>query len=318
METSLSKGEDNSVKALLKIADVEDVLNKPCDNPADCDSSFETTGQDSEGSDHRAIRLQAAKMLFFANKAIERGRESRSVCSSMASSTGGSDFKPDISKIRNIINEANTSKRTTSAPPLPTGGKPPTPRRPPLAGGSKTSPPKPPLVVNEGPVISNLDQISSMNECLCSKDPEYVDFFLPKLVATCSCGKKTLKDMSMCEGDDPLSLENILRDWQVEFLNSIDIYTAKQLVVVYTKMGVVLAKEMRKWRRKKRLTSVKTASCGVALHIWTRTCKAVIKSVEEQIAEGAKVVKRPAILEVAWTSDNNTAVSSLGSSLADF
>jgi len=287
-------------------------------NPVDCDSSFDTTGQDSEGSDHRAIRLQAAKMLFFANKAIERGRESRSVCSSLGSSNG-SEFKPEMSKIRSMINEASAGQRTSSAPPLPPGGKPPNPRKPPLAVTGKRSPTKPSPVEVKGPVISNIDQISSMNECLCSKDPEYVAFFLPKLGAGCSCGdQKDMKEVSMTEGDDPLALVNILRDWQVDFLNSVDIRTAKQLVIVYTKMGGVLAKEMRKWRRKKRLVSVKTASCGIALHIWARTCKAVIKSVQQQIAEGAKIVKRPAILEVAWTSDNNTAVSSLGSSLAEF
>ena len=200
-------------------------------------------------------------------------------------------------------------------------GKPPTLGKPPLMAASKRSPAsKPPREEDEGPVISNIDQIVSMNECLCSKDPEYVDFFLPKLGAACSCGENggTSNDASLCEGDDPLSLANILRDWQVDFLHSVDIHTAKELVLVYNKMGGVLAKEMRKWRRKKKLVSVKTASCGVALHIWTRTCKAVIKSVQKQIAEGAKCIKRPAILEVAWTSDNNTAVSSLGSSLAEF
>lgn len=282
-------------------------------NPVDCDSSFDTAGQDSEGSDHKAIRLQAAKMLFFANKAIERGRDSRSVCSSLASSNG-TELKPEMSKIRTMLNE-----RASSAPPLPSG-KPPVPGKPPRAVGSKRSPAKaPPVMPDEnGPVISNLDQISSMNECLCSKDPEYVNFFLPKLGATCSCGLNDANNVSMTEGDDPLALANILRDWQVDFLDSVDIHTAKELVQVYNLKGGLLSKEMRKWRRKQRLASVKTASCAIALHIWTRTCKAVIKSVQKQIAEGAKIVKRPAILEVAWTSDNNTAVSSLGSSLAEF
>jgi hypothetical protein len=282
-------------------------------NPVDCDSSFDTAGQDSEGSDHKAIRLQAAKMLFFANKAIERGRDSRSVCSSLASSNG-TELKPEMTKIRTMLNE-----RTSSAPPLPSG-KPPVPGKPPRAVGSKRSPVKAsPVIPNEdGPVISNLDQISSMNECLCSKDPEYVNFFLPKLGATCSCGLNDANNVSMTEGDDPLALASILREWQVDFLDSVDIHTAKELVQVYNLKGGLLAKEMRKWRRKQRLASVKTASCAIALHIWTRTCKAVIKSVQKQIAEGAKIVKRPAILEVAWTSDNNTAVSSLGSSLAEF
>lgn len=291
-----------------------------CNNPADCDSSFDTTGHDSEGSDHKAIRLQAAKMLFFANKAIERGRETRSVCSSIGSSNV-TEFKPEMSKIRSMINESAPTGRSAPSALFPKG-KPPTPGKPPRMTGRKRSPTKPPLhAEDEGPIISNIDQIVSMNECLCSKDPEYVDFFLPKLGATCSCDDQNgggSKEMSMCEGDDPLALDNILRDWQVDFLHSVDIHTAKELVLVYNKMGGVLAKEMRKWRRKKKLVSVKTASCGVALHIWTRTCKAVIKSVQKQIAEGAKAIKRPAILEVAWTSDNNTAVSSLGSSLAEF
>jgi hypothetical protein len=292
-------------------------------NPADCDLSLDTTGtgQDSEGSDHKAIRLQAAKMLFFANKAIERGRDQRSVSSSMGSSNGSATrFKPEMSKIRGMFNETGPNSRGPPSVLFP-AGKPPTSGKPPLKVASKRSPAsKPPCEEDESPVISNIDQIVSMNECLCSKDPEYVDFFLPKLGSACSCGENggAGNDASLCEGDDPLSLVNILRDWQVDFLHSMDIHTATELVLVYNKMGGVLPTEMRKWRKKKKLKSVKTSSCGVALHIWTRTCRAVIKSVQQQIAEGAKCIKRPAILEVAWTSDNNTAVSSLGSSLAEF
>jgi hypothetical protein len=220
-----------------------------------------------------------------------------------------------------MINETGPNSRGPPSVLFP-AGKPPTSGKPPLKATNKQSPAsKPPREEDEGPVISNIDQIVSMNEGLCSKDPEYVDFFLPKLGSACSCGENggAGNDASLCAGDDPLSLANILRDWQVDFLHSVDIHTATELVLLYNKMGGVLATEMRKWRRKKKLKPVKTSSCGVALHIWTRTCRAVIKSVQQQIAEGAKCIKRPAILEVAWTSsDNNTAVSSLGSSLAEF
>ncbi len=72
-----------------------------------------------------------------------------------------------------------------------------------------------------------------------------------------------------------------------------------------------MAKAMRKWRKDKKMPSVKTKSCGVALHIWSTTCKAVVKSVRKQKSKGAKVFSRPDFLEVTNNADGRT-VSTLG------
>jgi chromosome segregation ATPase len=54
----------------------------------------ESTSSHDHAATHQDIRVHAAKMLFFANQAIEKGRSNRSAVSSIASSNG-SDFKPD-------------------------------------------------------------------------------------------------------------------------------------------------------------------------------------------------------------------------------
>jgi hypothetical protein len=154
-----------------------------------------------------------------------------------------------------------------------------------------------------------------MNGCSCKTNlfagnPEHVEFYLPKLGVGCTCGKNDMKGSSFSNVTDAMALVNILRPWQVNFLKSENITTAEELVNAYQKEGGSLAKKMRKWRKDHKLVSVKTISCGVALHIWSRTCKAIIRSVLNQLAAGVKEVKMPDILDVS--SDNRTAVSSLG------
>ena len=59
-----------------------------------------------------------------------------------------------------------------------------------------------------------------------SEQDEMVDFFLPLMVVTCSCRKsKQLKTPH-----DPISLENILRPWQIQFLKAFGIVQGDQLV----------------------------------------------------------------------------------------
>jgi hypothetical protein len=162
---------------------------------------------------------------------------------------------------------------------------------------------------DQGPIISNIDQVK---ECSCDANPfagnkEHVEFYLPKLGVGCTCGKNIMK---LSEDADPMSLVNILRRWQVDFLKSENITTAEELVNAYNKQGGILAKKMRTWRKERNLISVKTKSCGIALHIWSRTSKTVIRSVLTQLAAGVKEVKMPDLLELS--SDNRTAVSSLG------
>jgi hypothetical protein len=158
-----------------------------------------------------------------------------------------------------------------------------------------------------------MEKVENSNVCTChdslfSGNAEHVEFYLPKLGMACGCGH--YKEESPSEiGEDPTVLAHILRPWQVEFLSTLNLRTGIDLVHAYNQRGNELAKEMRKWRKEKKLPSVKTKSCHVALHIWSRTCKAVVRSVRKQRAQGAKVFKRPEFLEL---STDVRTISTLG------
>jgi hypothetical protein len=70
-----------------------------------------------------------------------------------------------------------------------------------------------------------------------------------------------------------------------------------------------LAKQLRAWRKANGMRSVKTKSCSIALRIWARTCKTVIKTIQNQKDGG--MLSRPDFLDVALASDTLT-VSTLG------
>lgn len=264
------------------------------------DSTIDTEEDISIESDHKAIREHAAKMLFWANKAISRGKGPRSIASSLASSHG-SEFLPVPTGARPAAQKADT---------VP--GKPP---RAIVTTNDESR--KPPPSPSKEMIISNLNQMKDLDgPCTCqsslfSGNAGHVDFYLPKLGMACSCGKQQPDKNLASEGENPLVIESILRPWQVNFLKSVGIHTAEQLVKTHNRRGDALAKDMRKWRKAKKLTSVKTRSCGIALHIWARTCKAVVRSVRKQQAEGAKVILKPDFLDVSIPSDQRT-VSTLG------
>lgn len=264
------------------------------------DATIESDGGDSQGSNHAAIRIHAAKMLFWANKAIERGKNSRnsqSVCSSIASSTGnGSDFKPDMRGLQAI---------SSSAKELPTAGNAHMKGKPPRALPRPSE--------NEIVLIGMEKVVKDASICQCqgsafSGNAAHVNFYLPKLGMACTCGKKQI-DKNL-DSKDVTSLENILRPWQVDFLKSLNIRRAEDLVYQYHRRGDILAKEMRRWRKEKNLVSVKTKSCGIALHIWNRTCKVIVKSVNLQRENGVTNLQKPNILEISL-SDNQT-LSTMG------
>jgi len=131
-----------------------------------------------------------------------------------------------------------------------------------------------------------------------SGNDELVEFFLPKLGMACTCGKRSEIFPDPDLHADLTALEHILRPWQVEFLKSFGIYKGDQLVKAHHRSAGVLAKGMRNWRKKQGLTGVKTLSCGMALQIWSRTCKVYVRSVRRQLALGVEVIKPPNTLSV--------------------
>jgi hypothetical protein len=162
--------------------------------------------------------------------------------------------------------------------------------------------------------ITNLAVMENQNICSCSSNifaanAEYVEFYLPKISVECTCGRMSPKK-HVEENEDPCALGSILRPWQVEFLESVGIKDPVSFVHENNQRGGQLAKDLRRWRKARGMPSIRTRSCSVALHIWSRTCKTVVRTVRSQEALGI-APKRPEFLELN-ISENNTAVSSLG------
>jgi hypothetical protein len=141
-----------------------------------------------------------------------------------------------------------------------------------------------------------------------SGNDQLVEFFLPKLGMAHTCGKR---DPPILIDSDPIALNHILRPWQVEFLKSVDIYRGDQLVKECNARAGTLAGAMRKWRLQNNLSSPKTISCGMALHIWSRTCKYYVRSIRRQMADGLVEVEPPTLSEVMSSfldKDNGVSV----------
>jgi hypothetical protein len=161
-------------------------------------------------------------------------------------------------------------------------------------------------------VISNMPTagICACQDSIFTKNPDHVEFYLPNIRVLCSCGKHGGIEKKQA-GSDPCSLENILRPWQFGFLQSVGILTASDLILVANKSTKVLSRAMRRWRKQNGLRDVKSKSCSVALHIWTRTSKAVVQSVQDN-----KGVVRPDFLDVSLSGDERT-ISTIDVSLSD-
>ena len=110
----------------------------------------------------------------------------------------------------------------------------------------------------------------------------------------CACGKSKVREEHerrlKANGDDPLLLVNILRPWQVEFLESIGVTRAEHLCRAQKRNPDGLAKGMRYWRHEQKLKSIKTKSCAVALHIWARTCIGMLRA-ERQKKQNKQVLR---------------------------
>ena len=199
-----------------------------------CSEPKQNETPESAESNNSSIRMKTTKMLILADEAIENcGLDS---CSSSA---GGTEFRPMASDHSNTASAAAVS-----------------------GNGVKDS---------EALEITNLEIVKNQTVCSCSSTlfaskRDYVEFYLPQISVECTCGKMKPK-----EYEDPCALESILRPWQVQFLAHVGITDAVSLVHSSNQRGGVLASELRKWRRSQGLPSVRTKSCGVAIHIWSRT-----------------------------------------------
>jgi hypothetical protein len=116
-----------------------------------------------------------------------------------------------------------------------------------------------------------------------SDNEDLISFFLPQMGMASAC---------LVNPDDPTAIENVLRPWQVEFLKSFGIYSGDQLVKARHRSADILARALRQWRKKHDMIPFKTTSCGMAIHIWAKTCKAYVRSIRKQILSGSNLLER--------------------------
>jgi len=135
----------------------------------------------------------------------------------------------------------------------------------------------------ESPNPSSASQLSSVKHemgCSCrgslfSGNAEHSEFFLPRLGLACNCGaEKNARKRNA----DPTALKSFLRTWQVSYLRPVGIFSAEDLISRYDKYGQEMARAMKNWRHYKHLKPARTKACLVALQIWTKTAKTVLRS----------------------------------------
>jgi hypothetical protein len=149
------------------------------------------------------------------------------------------------------------------------------------------------LVVRNVELVTSNEKESRLAEfhpCECSGsvfsgNDDLISFFLPQMGMACTCGRQP---RNLVNRDDPTAIENILRPWQVEFLKSFGIHHGEQLVKARHRSAGIMAKALRQWRKKECMAPFKTTSCGMAIEIWSKTCKVYVRSIRKQINEGKK------------------------------
>ena len=117
-----------------------------------------------------------------------------------------------------------------------------------------------------------------------SGNDDLISFFLPQMGMACTCGKR--RPIGFINPENPSALENVLRPWQVDFLESFGITRSDQLVKARCTDSLTLAKGLKRWRRKNDMIHFKTSSCSMAIDIWAKTAKVYTRSIRQQIDAG--------------------------------
>jgi hypothetical protein len=160
-------------------------------------------------------------------------------------------------------------------------------------------------------VISNIEDIkgglseNNHEPSIVLGNLESVDFYLPKLGVTDAA--RSRNDDIEINNETRLTLETILRPWQVEFLDSVGVKTPEEFVCNYNEDGTALARSLSRWRQEMKMVPVKTQACSIALHIWSRSCKSAIQSYQRQRAQGVEKPTQPDFLRVSLPAKSCTS-----------
>ena len=137
--------------------------------------------------------------------------------------------------------------------------------------------------------VGSISEDSNREECCrcsCSNSvfsgsDDLIEFFLPLMGTACVCGKAK---SGMKDPDQPTSLVNILRPWQVDFLSRFGIYCGEELVKSFHRSGLALANAILKYRKNEGMTPYPLKSCLMALQIWSKTSKTFVRSIRDQLS----------------------------------
>jgi len=238
-------------------------------------------------SDQRAIRLHAQKLLFWADKAISKNDDST------ASTIG-----------HNKENVPNGSFPIFSTPSgIRSNDKPLGPIQEPTRSYCY-SPSSFPSTIKHKKGCSCTSSIFSGKK-------EHTEFFLPRLGLACNCGAE--KEVNK-RNADPTALTAFLRSWQTAYLRSVGITTALDLISRYENDGQELARAMKHWRNSKGMKPARTKSCMIALQIWSKTAKTVLRSNRKNTIQRSKVIERvskPYFLEITVTESDDVSRMSM-------
>lgn len=142
-------------------------------------------------------------------------------------------------------------------------------------------------------VYSNhIDMVVDMCECsgsIFSGNDDLISFFLPQMGMACTCGKRPTTTFH--NPADPTALENVLRPWQVKFLETFGIFRGDQLVKARRRSAPMLARSLKQWRRKHDMIEFKPSSCALAIDIWAKTAKVYVRSIRKQIDAGQTLLE---------------------------
>ena len=332
LKKELRGKENKTLGATVERKPLSDVLGECNTNVVGGNSAFpggtkenEAVGSSTVNSDHRAIRIHAAKMLWFANKSVEKRHNfgDESAVSSIASdqsmdstkyldpaetSVTSVESKSSKKSLKKKLGLSKLSRKSRRKSKLPPTGMP-----------AKDSQAK--ETINGRPIDASVSAATKGNDseiCTCTspifgENAEEMEFYLPRLTnSLCTCGKIVQEDLSI-KGGDYFALENILRPWQVKFLATQGITTVKELVRLNNYQREQVCRAMKKYR--KTIVSnkpVKTQACGVALHVWIKTCSTALKNEQE----GGPTM--PAFLDISFCSrDDSRSISTIGNGSLD-
>eukprot|EP00804_Cyclotella_cryptica_P030477 CCRYP_008545-RA/>CCRYP_008545-RA protein AED:0.28 eAED:0.28 QI:0/-1/0/1/-1/1/1/0/690 len=277
-----------------------------------------------DASDHKSIRAHAEKLLYWANKAAERSKSP----SRGSIASGSYSARPVVSHHSSVPTTIGlpprgsaTKKNVRSLPPRPPSDCASTfsnaTNKSDKENGGGLNVPK--RANSDKAVIFNLEKVeSSSDSCKCSTSPfsgndAHSEFYLPKLGLACTCGQSSNIEDRASFSKNPTSLQNILRSWQCDFLATLGIHTADQLLRAHKNGANDMARRMKRWREENSLPLARSKECYVALMVWARTAKVVLRSIEKQKEAGEEFIEKPGFLDITY-SDTYTvcSVSTLG------